>query len=641
MADELEYTQFVSMHQGQLTATQIPQYFWRTLHAKLKNETYDAGSYFTLARSEDGDLRVFVTREEGIETSDPNCVFLIDHAWTYEVNYAREQLKTIPGLADRMALLMGLASTDEDVSETSREELTEKIFDKMWSFNQNYHLKVVAAGITRNENHDRSTSGDEEHTPLWYIMDEFGSCIKHSDDPSFAVAMLFYVPLGVSFSIMWPLRDMAYGEEATRNYVKGVEDPLVRDCCLLPWFPDKLTDEEWIKQLSTETTMESARSQLREIHLKDVQGERHPVVDNTHQAIGPVSNDNEKIYHVYTDIMQVKDFLTHPRFVLVYNEEDADILWLQGHFKDFRSLQENGKFINQFPNESCLTCKDLLAAVCQSAAPSESNKGDDLLRRGPEWLPVTFNLNLELPLFVDHYVKRKNRGLDNHWICKPWNLARAIDSHVTSNLNYILRLRETGPKVVCKYIEKPVLFDREGIGRVKFDVRYLVLISSAKPLVIHVDKVFWLRFANQPFSLDSFDVYSKHFTVMNYKDSENLKTMHPDEFIALFEKQYPNHRWSDVEVKIFKMLRGVFEAAISDSSPKTLIPCTQSRAFYAVDLMLKWAEDGTDEIVPQVLEMNFGPDCERACRYHPNFFNFIFSLLFLGDANGWPVERIT
>ena len=35
-------------------------------------------------------------------------VFLIDHAWTYEVNFARTQLKTIPGLADRMAMLMGI-----------------------------------------------------------------------------------------------------------------------------------------------------------------------------------------------------------------------------------------------------------------------------------------------------------------------------------------------------------------------------------------------------------------------------------------------------------------------------------------------------------------------------------------------------
>lgn len=52
-------------------------------------------------------------------------------------------------------------------------------------------------------------------------------------------------------------------------------------------------------------------------------------------------------------------------------------------------------------------------------------------------------------------------------------------------------------QVACKYIENPVLFRREDIGQVKFDIRYLVLISSAKPLVLHADKVFWLRFANQ------------------------------------------------------------------------------------------------------------------------------------------------
>lgn len=74
-----------------------------------------------------------------------------------------------------------------------------------------------------------------------------------------------------------------------------------------------------------------------------------------------------------------------------------------------RSLQESGQFINQFPNENSLVCKDLLAAVCQNATQHENGKEDDLLRRGPEWLPVTFNLNFELPLFLHHYLKRKER----------------------------------------------------------------------------------------------------------------------------------------------------------------------------------------------------------------------------------------
>lgn len=47
-----------------------------------------------------------------------------------------------------------------------------------------------------------------------------------------------------------------------------VEDPLLRDCCLLPWFPEKMMDDEWMKQLSAETTLESARNQLSEFSLK-------------------------------------------------------------------------------------------------------------------------------------------------------------------------------------------------------------------------------------------------------------------------------------------------------------------------------------------------------------------------------------
>ena len=49
--------------------------------------------------------------------------------------------------------------------------------------------------------------------------------------------------------------------------------------------------------------------------------------------------------------------------------------------------------------------------------------------------------------------------------------------------------------------------------------------------------------------------YDKHFTVMNYREESRLKQIHCDEFIRLFEQQYPERRWSTVQVsKIIKSL---------------------------------------------------------------------------------------
>jgi len=38
-------------------------------------------------------------------------------------------------------------------------------------------------------------------------------------------------------------------------------------------------------------------------------------------------------------------------------------------------------------------------------------------------------------------------GLDNHWICKPFNLARGLDTLISKDLSCLLRLSESGPKV--------------------------------------------------------------------------------------------------------------------------------------------------------------------------------------------------
>lgn len=51
-------------------------------------------------------------------------------------------------------------------------------------------------------------------------------------------------------------------------------------------------------------------------------------------------------------------------------------------------------------------------------------------------------------------------------------------------------------QVACKYVEDPVLLDRDDIGKVKFDIRYVVLLRSVQPLKLYAYKVFWLRFAN-------------------------------------------------------------------------------------------------------------------------------------------------
>lgn len=51
----------------------------------------------------------------------------------------------------------------------------------------------------------------EERVPVWYIMDEFGSRIQHSDDPTFAMAPLFYMPQQIAYTVLWPLNDLDTG----------------------------------------------------------------------------------------------------------------------------------------------------------------------------------------------------------------------------------------------------------------------------------------------------------------------------------------------------------------------------------------------------------------------------------------------
>jgi tubulin--tyrosine ligase-like protein 12 len=154
-----------------------------------------------------------------------------------------------------------------------------------------------------------------------------------------------------------------------------------------------------------------------------------------------------------------------------------------------------------------------------------------------------------------------------------------------------------------------------------------------KPLVAYAYRNFFLRFSNKPFELRDFEDYEKHFTVMNYRASAVLFRKLCHEFVEEFQYQYPEHKWVDVEADIFKMLRELLVAATSRPPPCGIAHNTQSRALYAADIMLAWRvnSDGCKVMQPKLLEVNWTPDCERACLYYRDFFNDIFGLLFLDE----------
>jgi tubulin--tyrosine ligase-like protein 12 len=601
------YHVFTHQHKNQLETGGVPAYFWPTLHEKLAKGVFDAGLAFTLlvvqydeGEWEQGDPRWQVQAQMDMKAGDGEHIYLVDHAWTFQTDKARENLKNIPGLADRMGKLMDI----EDYDSISEEERLNAIMEAKWKFSQPYSIA--------------SAANPEDRQPIWYVMDEFGSRIQHTDTPNFRAVPFLYMGDGLGYSLLFPTCDVKEGDEATRDYVECPEasDPQIRECLLAAWLPCDLSDQDFSQK---EPDVKFFLSGREEECLPD------------HDAqIKPLPTDRK--IKVYAEYEFIRSNLTDARYELTENMADADILWLASHFKDFENFSKEcpEKRINQFPFENVITIKDLLCVV--------SRRVDNQHGNGPDWLPMTFNLKTELREFVSCYQSREKQGLDNHWIIKPWNLARALDTQVARSLSHILRLPFSGPKIVQKYLHNPVLFDRPEIGKVKFDIRYIILLQSVKPLKVYAYNRFWLRFANIEFDLTELDVYEKHFTVMNYIPT-NLKQMYCQEFIKGFEEQYPDFSWTEVEASIFNMIKGVFEGATQKAPPAGLGHCPQAGAMYATDLMLTWSnkEDGTNKMIPQMLEFNWMPDCERACQYYPEFFNNVFNTLFLNETEGQNV----
>ncbi|KAG5899834.1 hypothetical protein JTB14_012305 [Gonioctena quinquepunctata] len=573
MGQTSEISAFLNLHREQLISSGVPQYFWKTLYHKLVKQVFDAGTTFQILKleyeeREDHEPLWALQAIEPIEREDPQQIYLIDHAWTYRVEHAKQQLLEHDSLRRRLSNMFDLDTS------TPKEELVEKLFDNLWKINNYYSIG--------------NADNVEDRLPVWYVMDEIGIAVLHNDHPNCRVVPFIYLGDQITYSILFPIENIEEEDMIYRDFAEGIVDEVRRATLLLPWLPKSFEDKNQSPEIPGE-------DYFLEGHMRET------IPDLTKFSDKVVPRENLK---VYTQYGLVREHLTDNRFTLVENEDAADILWYTEHFRDFKSLGDTPeKFVNQFPFEYVLTVKDLLCITCRRKRSSE------------RWCPLTYNLLTENGNFIGCFQRRVKQGLDNLWIVKPYNLARGLDIHITDNLNYICRLSATEPE--CR-------------GKVKFDIRYLVLVKSTKPLQVYVYKNFFLRFANRPFELNEFDVYEKHFTVMNYTDNAVLKHMKCEDFKMEWVGQYPNHDWKKVETSILEMLKEILECATMEEPPCGMAESPQSRAVYAADIMLEW---DNENIQPKILEMNFTPDCKRACDYYPDFYNDIFRLLFLNEES--------
>jgi tubulin--tyrosine ligase-like protein 12 len=112
--------------------------------------------------------------------------------------------------------------------EREKERQVRKVTRELWKYAGTY--RIVS-----------ESQMDEEN--IWYINDEIGSLIKHSDQPNFAMHPFIYAPSNkledphtITYSVCWPVKNIAEGDVIYRDFLKGYDEEKFRSTRFSVWF---------------------------------------------------------------------------------------------------------------------------------------------------------------------------------------------------------------------------------------------------------------------------------------------------------------------------------------------------------------------------------------------------------------------
>ena len=538
----------------------------------------------------------------------------------------------------------------ENLIQLKRENYVHKY---MWAINRTYRL-------VSEEKYDEDA--------IYYLNDEFGSSINHSDVPNCCLFPFIFAKNNkfeedmITYSLLWPKKNINKGEEIFIDYLANISENEERSSRLTCWYKtpnnyfekkfldklksfDKIKNENRIKKFEEDinTLIEKDKNgkEISEEDLKNVfnfelfindKEKKIKIEDVYKKIIDAISNYNtkkensaeyfnknfnktDKKIKVCSDLSYVRDNLKFENIELTNNVKEADIVWLNANIFDMLDyngiiFKNEGKhvFINQYPYESIITMKSYLSNLIQN------NFGIN------DILGLSYDMRTELAEIIGNYYYNEDKGYENIWILKPINMSRSMDMLITDNLKEIIRAVETGPKICQKYFCNPYLMNNK-----KFDLRFIIAVKSLLPLELYFyDKMFWIRSANKDYNKESlsFDDYEVHFTVMNYSKF-GMQTIYDKDFIKYLKER--NIEWEPIYNKLKNKVKNVMLLACKD--------CPQminynSRAIYGLDAMID------DQFEPHIIEINYQPDCTRACKFIPEFYNDIFSTLFFEKDSG-------
>ncbi|CEL98187.1 unnamed protein product [Vitrella brassicaformis CCMP3155] len=733
MAAQLSYEAFLEVMGPQLVGMGLPEKLWRCAFDKLSSENLDASDAFTLVERDDrqrGESKWQVVSCRPIEKE--SGVWLCDHCWSFRLKEGKRQLKENEKLRARLQSLFGVSS-DTAVDDLWRELLPALQHYQVASSSR---LDEEAVWYLMDE---FGSSFDVEITRVDDEMDQKDEVPEADGLANFRMAPFFHTQRGVAYTLIWPVKDTEHYEPCSRLAVPksgGPEDllldfpcvrvpqyteaspiPAVLQCSRLfalmfpwrssaarelvvPWYvrmaaellQDEKThmvvDEQQPSAVGSSSSIASVfdfpphRSAQIECDRRELR-RRVDLIDRTQ-----VSETLKKSpLRVFTDLPILQETLSRDDFTFTDDILQADVLYVSYVLNDGRDKPTDEKgsewsssirfnshqLVNQLVGEGHMTTKDGLAKMTRRFA----------------WLPDAYDLSTELPQMIGAYHRRHQSAQgpsappesphqgrhSDYWIVKPRNLARSIDTHITNDIDEIVRLSSTFPKVCQRYIDRPACIDGK-----KFDLRFYVAvkcfpsIASGKAIemgwagrwphthtrVLHVVggvqvavyERFAARMANEPFRMDDFDSFPVHFTVMNYQDEQtrsknvvmtctHFKTQlanehghHDDAAVAAF--------WKAIIDKVHLMVRELFQTFVqqmtlkeNSSSGESVLTNPTSFAVYGLDVMLEHTEGNLE---PRLLEVTFFPDTARLVKEDRGFWDTVFGWVFREERGGAMVE---